>query len=1108
MHTWYEVVRVPAGRGGRVVTVSGTDFDTAYYFGNQEPRIPPQTLESPFALPMDRGHDWKVVGPKKLRVSYSDPDAYWILLVWLGQDAICSQCGANLGNTPQLRFCPHCGARLKTGKTFELNVADSVLYGKYKNKPGKITGFGQDPKSGDPTVTIEPVPKGRKQDKEIKLFKIREDKKAGLLKPPLKMTKEVAEWAVQAFCEHHLAIFDRYPATDDNARRIEQEARKYAHQGRNWGGGIRQFITDLSDWPYTRHIPPNQLQDTLKGDIRKGTYDLSVLTVLVRTKVGMTEPGGGMSPKGTEMLFVIPEMVRLDFVPGQVVRQPKWRPLSDFKKALEKCRSTIRHEMQHFAQSLLEQVTGSESAGLPGGPAGYRSHGGYTPGRVDYQQYQLDDFEYFPTLTDSAKDFLQQHSRGYRPGDIRQWVNTQSWFRTLKRHAPQRWQQAVKDFYLYVDKARKTAALNPQCRYEYARPGEKCPVPDWVLQRLKTEHLGAVGAWQVWAVDGPTVRDVLDIDFTQGGNPAVYGYVPDNEIWLEDKASAKDLACTLFHEVEEARLMQTLGLPYEEAHKRASLLEERLRQRLGRITRDQVVTTIPAHFPLEKTAGGFRVLYHIGKAPPRPYPHRTYEVNPFVRVMEEWERPWLQEPVETGVFLTPNPLAIGHHHGRGKGNVYAYRVPEWVIAKAGGIHRYDHGTEILIPAELWPEVKFLGKSLDPGKFQRLLQENLPRRVVPTTDWVSDSWKKLLEEALREKNAAVVKQANAALAKEYQDTLAKLRVQVAYNKSRSLENTSSLWMEWYMFYKAGKAWSAYVLDRLALPPKAAKPVEMAVRLFSKNYPRGKAPTSIIKWFESNEKRLELLNQARLWPERTEDSGVIKLGPFTVHDTIQANPKLLKNAEMIVDKAVRAGRTVPLPGFASMFYGELYLVGQIARKSWAAWYTPTKDSIYLRPGIRGVSVEDSARHLVHEIAHRYWAKKLDSATKTAWKTHHTMMLVDRPDVHLPQVGEVLPTIVNRKRVQVQSYQAGKATLVEVGTEEPVGVVSTDRLWDWIQEANHMGQFPSLYAARGGAEEHFCESVSLLAFGDLTGSNLDAFNRVVLGVVDTHTVKVARK
>ncbi|HEX7704413.1 MAG TPA: hypothetical protein VF403_26925 [Kofleriaceae bacterium] len=60
-------------------------------------------------------------------------------------------------------------------------IGDVVLMGKYKNVRGAIVGFGQD-KWGNPTVEIEPTPKGRKQNKIIGLYKIwRADVKEGVL---------------------------------------------------------------------------------------------------------------------------------------------------------------------------------------------------------------------------------------------------------------------------------------------------------------------------------------------------------------------------------------------------------------------------------------------------------------------------------------------------------------------------------------------------------------------------------------------------------------------------------------------------------------------------------------------------------------------------------------------------------------------------------------------------------------------------------------------------------------------------------------------------------------------------------------------------------------
>ena len=56
-------------------------------------------------------------------------------------------------------------------KTYNLQEGTPILYGKYKNKRGIIKEFKTDSK-GNPTVVIEPMPKGRKQEKELQLFRI------------------------------------------------------------------------------------------------------------------------------------------------------------------------------------------------------------------------------------------------------------------------------------------------------------------------------------------------------------------------------------------------------------------------------------------------------------------------------------------------------------------------------------------------------------------------------------------------------------------------------------------------------------------------------------------------------------------------------------------------------------------------------------------------------------------------------------------------------------------------------------------------------------------------------------------------------------------------
>ena len=58
---------------------------------------------------------------------------------------------------------------MKTASYF--NVGDMILYGRWKNKAGKIIALSVDAK-GNPIVEIEPVPKGRKKNVVMQLFKI------------------------------------------------------------------------------------------------------------------------------------------------------------------------------------------------------------------------------------------------------------------------------------------------------------------------------------------------------------------------------------------------------------------------------------------------------------------------------------------------------------------------------------------------------------------------------------------------------------------------------------------------------------------------------------------------------------------------------------------------------------------------------------------------------------------------------------------------------------------------------------------------------------------------------------------------------------------------
>ena len=156
-----------------------------------------------------------------------------------------------------------------------------------------------------------------------------------------------------------------------------------------------------------------------------------------------------------------------------------------------------------------------------------------------------------------------------------------------------------------------------------------------------------------------------------------------------------------------------------------------------------------------------RTLYHISSRPAEPKPCRHRGV---------WVRRAGQK-VCSGLFMTANPIGIALNHGI-RGNVYAYKVPEWLIDKSGGMNRYDYGSEILISEDDWyearNEIEFLGKSMNDQELRKKVQSmdrwdtqrDRARRPPKTGEprkpgWVTDKeWKALLASKIKSKYFAL------------------------------------------------------------------------------------------------------------------------------------------------------------------------------------------------------------------------------------------------------------------------------------------------------------------------------------------------------------------
>ncbi len=93
-----------------------------------------------------------------------------------------------------------------------------------------------------------------------------------------------------------------------------------------------------------------------------------------------------------------------------------------------------------------------------------------------------------------------------------------------------------------------------------------------------SESLRSIGGYRIYAVDGALVRNAVHIDFTTGGNPGRYSYVPEGEIWVERVLEPTDMAASLYHELVESHLMEKYGLDYDTAHEEASRVESEVRR--------------------------------------------------------------------------------------------------------------------------------------------------------------------------------------------------------------------------------------------------------------------------------------------------------------------------------------------------------------------------------------------------------------------------------------------------------------------------------------------------------------------------------------------------
>ena len=91
-------------------------------------------------------------------------------------------------------------------------------------------------------------------------------------------------------------------------------------------------------------------------------------------------------------------------------------------------------------------------------------------------------------------------------------------------------------------------------------------------------HMGIRDGFEIWIVDGATVRREIYPEFLFGGNPQRYLFVPRREIWVDNAIAAEEFGYTVAHELRERGLMARKKISYEDAHRVALDLERSMRR--------------------------------------------------------------------------------------------------------------------------------------------------------------------------------------------------------------------------------------------------------------------------------------------------------------------------------------------------------------------------------------------------------------------------------------------------------------------------------------------------------------------------------------------------
>ena len=121
------------------------------------------------------------------------------------------------------------------------------------------------------------------------------------------------------------------------------------------------------------------------------------------------------------------------------------------------------------------------------------------------------------------------------------------------------------------------------------------------LRGVYEYYMGKREGLDVWIVNGSFIRRKILSEFLFGGNDRVYNFIPEGEVWLDNAIDVVELEYTTRHELTERKLIAEKGLSYDEAHKIASVEEQKSREKNHALIEEKEKETPRVPFSLSES---------------------------------------------------------------------------------------------------------------------------------------------------------------------------------------------------------------------------------------------------------------------------------------------------------------------------------------------------------------------------------------------------------------------------------------------------------------------------------------------------------------------------